>query len=58
LITLSKLERFFSLNGINHVSTDRNFSLHQHDDLMKKKPKKGKTSFLNGRSLSVVRSMM
>jgi len=55
---LSKLERFFSLNGINHVSTDRNCSLHQHDDLMKKKPKKGKTSFLNGRSLSVVRSMM
>jgi len=56
LITLSKLERFFNLNGINYCSTDRNCSLHQYVDLMKKRPKKGKTSFLNERSFSFVRS--
>ena len=58
LTALSSLSVFYNMNGINQRSIDRNGSLHQRKALIEKRPKKGKTSFLNESSLSSVRSKM
>ena len=58
LIALSSLGVFYTINCINQLIIDRNGSLDQHIALIEKRPKKGKTSFLNESSFSFVRSKM
>ena len=45
LIALSSLGVFYTMNGINQLSIDRNGSLHQHIALIEKRPKKRQDIF-------------